>query len=229
MKKGRLFGHIVTEETREKLRQANLGKKYSAETRKKVSIASTGRKHTQETKDKLRKINLGKKHSEETKKKISDFWKGKPSQMKGKHHTEETKRKLSDFFNGKKVSEEHARKNRLAGLGHKVSLKNRIILSECRKGSKNASWTGGKYVKPYNYRFNKNLKNSIRLRDNYTCQECGYTEEQLGYRLRIHHIDYNKDNNDENNLISLCMSCHTKTNWNREDWIKYYQLKCTAG
>jgi hypothetical protein len=39
--------------------------------------------------------------------------------------------------------------------------------------------------------------------------------------LPVHHIDYDKKNNDERNLITLCISCHSKTNANREYWIEY--------
>lgn len=71
--------------------------------------------------------------------------------------------------------------------------------------------------------WNRVLKNKIRKRDNYSCQECGYTEKELGRKLDIHHIDYDKKNNSEDNLISLCKSCHVQTNFSREDWTKYYQ------
>jgi hypothetical protein len=31
--------------------------------------------------------------------------------------------------------------------------------------------------------------------------------------------NYNKKNNVPDNLITLCNSCHTKTNWNRDHWL----------
>ena len=34
--------------------------------------------------------------------------------------------------------------------------------------------------------------------------------------LAIHHIDYNKKNNKEENLITLCRSCNVKVNFNRK-------------
>jgi len=90
---------------------------------------------------------------------------------------------------------------------------------------KNPQWLGGLSFEPYSPEFNNELKEKIRKRDSNICQECSYTEEQLGYTLSIHHIDYDKKNNDEANLISLCKSCHQKTNFNREDWINYYHDK----
>ena len=40
-------------------------------------------------------------------------------------------------------------------------------------------------------------------RDKNRCQKCGVDK-----RLRIHHIDWNKENNVLDNLILLCNSCH---------------------
>lgn len=34
----------------------------------------------------------------------------------------------------------------------------------------------------------------------------------------IHHLDYNPMNNDKNNLILLCKSCHGKTNFRHKYW-----------
>jgi 5-methylcytosine-specific restriction endonuclease McrA len=75
-------GVVHTPETKERIRQAQLGKVYSPETLKKISIANTGkvrtaemrkriglaslgRKANNETKAKLRAIHLGRKHSKE--------------------------------------------------------------------------------------------------------------------------------------------------------------------
>lgn len=92
-------------------------------------------------------------------------------------------------------------------------------------GKKNPNWRGGKSFEPYSLEFNKDLKRLIRKRDNHTCQECNFTEKQLGYTLHIHHIDYNKKKNNQENLISLCRSCHLKANYSREDWTEYFQGK----
>jgi hypothetical protein len=39
----------------------------------------------------------------------------------------------------------------------------------------------------------------------------------------VHHIDYNKENNDKENLITLCHSDHMKTNFNRDQWQEYFK------
>lgn len=95
--------------------------------------------------------------------------------------------------------------------------------SENKSGKDSWNWKGGLSLEPYGAEFNNKLKKHIRKRDNYTCQECGYTEEKLGHKLSIHHIDYCKTHNEPNNLISLCKSCHLQTNYKREDWTKYFQ------
>ena len=39
-----------------------------------------------------------------------------------------------------------------------------------------------------------------------------------------HHIDYDKNNLDPKNLISLCKSHHMKSNYNRETYIKFFRI-----
>jgi len=68
-------GFIVTEETKEKLSQANLGKKRSEETKEKIRQAHLGKKASEETKEKLRQAKLN--ISEETKEKIRQAKLGK--------------------------------------------------------------------------------------------------------------------------------------------------------
>lgn len=91
-------------------------------------------------------------------------------------------------------------------------------------GEKSTSWKGGLSFEPYSPEWTDVLKEMIRERDNYTCQLCG----KKGYP--IHHIDYNKKNCNPDNLITLCKSCHTKTNWNREKWKALFQkLNSSSG
>ena len=88
------------------------------------------------------------------------------------------------------------------------------------KGKNNPMWRGGTSKLPYPFKWTETLKESIRQRDNYKCQLCGCPQEENITKLHIHHIDYNKNNLDPDNLVSLCQSCHSKTNVNREKWIK---------
>jgi len=70
----------------------------------------------------------------------------------------------------------------------------------------------------YNCEFTETLKEQIRQRDNYTCQLCGVHQTDSRRAFTCHHVDYNKANNHPENLITLCDSCHGKTNYNREHW-----------
>lgn len=97
---------------------------------------------------------------------------------------------------------------------------------------KNPAWLGGISFEPYGVEFNDKIRKQIRKRDNYVCQECGIMEKELSQRnnnyhkkLRIHHIDYNKQNNSPYNLISLCVKCHAKTQSNRNHWTNYFKMK----
>ena len=98
-----------------------------------------------------------------------------------------------------------------------------------RFGDLNPNWQGGIQNLPYAFEFNNGLKKDIRKCDNYTCQNCGMTEEEhiiiIGYSLCVHHIDYNKKNCKESNLITLCNQCNVRANYNRKNWKKFYQEK----
>lgn len=87
----------------------------------------------------------------------------------------------------------------------------------------------GRSKEPYSLDFTQSLKELIRKRDNYTCQNCNMTEEEhiivLGKVLHVHHIDYNKENCNEDNLITVCASCNTRANFNREYWKEIYNTK----
>ena len=90
------------------------------------------------------------------------------------------------------------------------------------KGEKNPSYIDGKGYEPYPQEFNNQLKELIRKRDNYECQKCGIKQKDYYKKLDIHHIDYDKDNLNPKNLITLCHECHMKTNANRDYWYAYF-------
>lgn len=94
-----------------------------------------------------------------------------------------------------------------------------------RKLELNPRWLNGKSFEPYPLGWNKTFKEQIRYRDEYKCQVCGISECECRRKLDVHHIDYDKMNINQNNLISLCISCHIKTNSNRKYWIEYFKEK----
>lgn len=66
-------------------------------------------------------------------------------------------------------------------------------------------WKGGK-PKEYPPEFSKRIKRKIKTRDNYTCQSCLCVFDSTS--LDVHHKDRDKYNNEDDNLITLCKSCH---------------------
>jgi hypothetical protein len=96
-------------------------------------------------------------------------------------------------------------------------------------GVNNPMYIDGKSFDSYSPKFTKTLKDQIRQRDGFKCQNCGELQTshllKSGQKLSVHHIDYDKQNCRKNNLISLCHSCHSITNKNRKDWENLYTNK----
>lgn len=103
--------------------------------------------------------------------------------------------------------------------GHKKSCG--CLQLESRTGINSHLWKGGISKMPYPQEWRGSLKNKIRERDKYICQICG--KIQSDEACMVHHIDYDKYNLKGNNLISLCRSCHAKTNHKREYYKNYIQ------
>jgi len=49
------------------------------------------------------------------------------------------------------------------------------------------------------------IRKKILDRDNYACRICCQY-----WDLHVHHIDYNRENNDSSNLVTLCPPCHAQ-------------------
>lgn len=66
--------------------------------------------------------------------------------------------------------------------------------------------------------FDPPLKASIRERDGFACVLCGEKENPENDNHPVHHIDYDTNNQDPENLATLCVRCHNWTNSNRHFW-----------
>jgi len=125
----------------------------------------------------------------------------------GKHHSQKTIEKIKKYGN-------NGKKNGMFGKIHSLQARKNMSISH--------GGTGIPYENTdYSYTYFK-LRDNILERDNYICQNCGMTQEEhltvYGRDLEVHHIDYNKNNNIENNLISLCKQCNIRANYNRDYW-----------
>jgi len=85
---------------------------------------------------------------------------------------------------------------------------------------RNPRWAGGISKYPYPPEFSSSLRRRIRERDNNICGSCGIGASES--RMEVHHIDYNKANNTEGNLITLCHRCNCAVNKNREKWTRHF-------
>ena len=115
-------GYKFSEESKERMRQAQLGKTLSEEHKKKISEACKGGKGylcSDESKEKMRLAKLGTVHSDETKKKMSES-------AKGRKNSDEHNKNISLAHAGKILSEDHKKK-----------------MSDAHKGERNWSWKGG--------------------------------------------------------------------------------------
>lgn len=83
-------------------------------------------------------------------------------------------------------------------------------------GKNHPNWLGGLSFEPYDSNFNETFKRLIRVRDNNECAICFKKGNE------VHHIDYNKQNTCEENCITLCKKCHTKTQFNRDGWTLFF-------
>lgn len=208
-------------------------KGYKHKTNCKCNFCSKGHSipHSIESKRKMSLVHKGKKLSEEIKLKISES-------LKGRFFTKETKKKMSlhaknrfkDKKNHPKYGTHHSNKTKLklslAKLGNKNPMKDfktRKKISATYLGIDEKDWNGfSNYHSITKGLLTSKQKNRIKKRYNYTCQLCGLSGKGKN-EIDLHHIDYNKQNNNPNNIIILCRKCHHKTNCNRKDWEEYFK------
>lgn len=115
---------------------------------------------------------------------------------------------------GKTFKEPVSRMKEAKGRGKYCS---RECRDQHRTGSNHPQFISGisTYKRGSNW---QSTRRSILRRDNYTCQHCFVTKEEVGgkWHFHVHHIkpyrlfsNY-EDANQESNLITLCDKCHRK-------------------
>jgi len=98
---------------------------------------------------------------------------------------------------------------------------------ECSKlnkfGATNSNWRGGitfeKYCEAWQ---DKEYKQGIIKRDGHRCLN-PYCCSERSNKVVIHHINYNNKDCRPNNLITVCISCNSKANFDREWHTAWYQ------
>lgn len=208
----------------------NTGKKRTNESKIKMSKSQKKRFESKEERDKISKRNSGRKRSEKAKKETSESLK---RHYKNNPMPESRKKKIRD-------SQKGIKRPNISGKNHYLwkverpkcqdcrkelgSFKNKYCKKCASKGERNSMWIDGRSSEPYSINWTETLRRSIRERDGYICQMPGCNKQQGDKAFDVHHIDYNKENCNPKNLITLCHSCHSKTNnKNRDYWIQLFQ------
>ena len=174
------------QETKEKLRLANLGKHYSEKTKMKMSAKRRGKDNPF----------YRHHHTKEVKQKISEAGKGREGYWLGKKRniTPEWRQKMIKGLRKKARDPEYRKK-----------------LSLIHRGEKGSNWQGGKTKESERIRRSIEAhlwREAVFARDNWTCQKC----KKRGGKLCSHHIQnfakYPELRFAIDNGIILCKKCH---------------------
>lgn len=177
-------------------------------------------------------ITLGYKHTSKAKRKIGDAKRGDKNPAKRpevrekirktllNHTVSEKTRKIMKDDNPSKRPEvrEKQRQKALEQFKNGMPENTKKKISKSMSGEKHWNWQDGKSYEPYSIDWTETLRRSIRERDHYICQLCSQ------YGNIVHHKDYNKKNCDPKNLITLCIRCNPKVNFNKEYWIRHFNI-----
>jgi hypothetical protein len=198
--KGRQF----SEQTRAKLSSAQKGKRHSLATRAKIGAALTGRQPSQKTCEKISLAKRGRRRPP-----FSVEWRERMRLAKlGKTMPSETRLKIRAALAGKPkppFSKEHRRNLSAALTGRKFSPQHVAKLS----GKLHWNYRGGSRM-CYPPEFNEALKRLVRSANGNACSSCGKQGKPYGRNLSVHHINGNKADCRLENLLPLCVSCHSQ-------------------
>lgn len=102
-----------------------------------------------------------------------------------------------------------------SGLCKKCS--NQLIVKKYQLGNLSYQKILDVYNKFYTKKFHDPKFRLLIRNEQLICPLCGKELNKLNKikKIHLHHIDFNKLNDDRQNLVFLCNSCHPKTNWNR--------------
>ena len=203
-------GYINSPKTREKLREIAI-KDYKERPERREQRRKSALEQFKDGMPKLTKKKIGLANSISLKGNVNGFKKGQTPWNKNKKGLQIAWNKNIPNY---KIRGENNPAKRI-----KVREKIGIAVT----GEKNGQWQGGISFEPYTKEFNNKFKRAIRKRDNQICMLCGIHREKLNKALGVHHVNYNKEMSILQNCLSLCNSCHTKTNSNRKYWISFFQ------
>lgn len=220
-----LQGKLIPLEIRKKISKSHKKNIQHIEFLVKMNKARKGKPLSKKHRIKISEANKGKKISEEHRQILIQSNKEHIPWNKGKHLSKEHKKKIGEKSKGRKFSPRSKEsRQRTSDALKNPSKQTRERFARSKRGHKNPNWQGGISFEPYSPEFNDQLKYEIRKRDNFICQfpNCGIKEN--GRKHSTHHIDYDKKNNESENLITICIIHHATTNnKNRKHWTQLFQ------
>ena len=193
---------------------------------------------------------LGKYHTEAAKQRMSKTKSGENNPMFGRtgedapmygiHHTKEVKQELSIINSGENNPMFGKTGENCPSYGRHPSDETRQKISDNhwdnsgenhpfygKTGDKASNWQDGISFEPYCIKFNKEFKDRVRHYFNGCCYVCGIGQSELGRKLDVHHVNYDKMvccNDVKPLFVSLCQSCHSKTLKDREYWEEFFTV-----
>jgi len=190
--------------------------------RENLKISQTNKKLTEEHKKKIREsckgINKGRKRPD-----LSAYNRNRKGVFK---HKEDSKAKIMEST--KETWKDGGLRKRQGEILRKA-LDNPTIRkkrSELMTGKANPAYLHGKSRLPYPLEFNRNFKDKVRKKYDYTCQLCGLKEGEIKnsfYKKHApHHINYIPEDLREINFILLCHECNKSVNWDRSYWFSFF-------
>ena len=179
-----------------------------------LSLSHKWQKPSKKNLEILKIINTGRKFSDDTKEKIRQKLKNKPKSKEARENMSIAKKWKIPLNLYKMID---------SNLWRECKEETRKKIWDSNRWEKSVWWRWWISKERYPIQWNNWLKWKIRERDWYVCNIC--SEKQTIRKHQVHHIDYNKENCNPENLITLCWRCHWKTNYNREGWIIYFNNK----
>lgn len=216
-------GRILSEKTKKKLSIANKGKVFSNIHRERLSNASLKRGpfNIEYFQDVQNVIDDGGINELKT---FNDFGYYSIDLTRGSDRKvwriceiggEESKICYKKYVMGQKSCKACIQKgNRHPMYGKRHSQKSKEQMSAKHQNIAYDEWTEFSYKHLYAKDFNETLKMYIRAKYSGRCFICNKTTIENKKELPVHHIDMDKQNTSEQNLIPLCNECHPTTHNN---------------
>lgn len=155
---------------------------------------------------------------EKMRKNVPDY-SGDKNPFFNKQHTEATKVNISEHQKSIWQTTEYRNKRLDWLLTDEAKQIAKDNLPKPKKGDKNTNWKGGRSLVHRNNKGWLKIRNLVFEKYGKKCLACGISnlehKEKFGVDLCVHHTIpfYIINNNDLNNLIILCSSCHSKSQY----------------